>query len=230
MRDYLGRLRGGLLQEGCPIQWIRRMEGEVSDHREDLMEAWRARGLPAAEAQARAELELGDPEELAEKLAAVKRLSSWFGRHGLLAFGLLPVVGFPVLWVLALAGEVWVICGVGFGWDAHKIHLAGDDPVSFRHWAMVVYGADYVAIGLVALLFCWLSRRAGARWAWMGIACLIGSALAAFSHIHLSVHDLFVGLDRRVHWSRALIPWVVAGANRLRYWRAGRGLGTGDSA
>jgi hypothetical protein len=224
MHDYLGQLRRGLLKEGCSIQRICRMMGEVSDHREDLMEAWRAKGVPAADAQARAELALGDPQELAVELAAAQRRSSWFGRHGLVAFGLLPVVGFPVLWALLLAGELWLICGLGFGWDEQKLHLVGDDPVRFRHWANVGYGADYVAIALGALLFCWLARRTGARWAWLGCACLICSALAGSSYLNISSHNLFFGFDWRVHWSRAVIPWVVAGAIYLWHWRAARAL------
>jgi hypothetical protein len=226
MRDYLGQLRRGLLKEGCPIQRFPRIVGEVSDHREDLTEAWRAKGLPAADAQARAELELGDPQELAVELAAAQRRSSWFGRHGLVAFGLLPVVGFPVLWALLVVGEAWVIYGLGFGWNQHQMHLAGDDPVRFRHWANVGYGADYVAIGLGALVFCWLARRTGAHWAWLGCACLICSVLAGFSYLDIGSHNFAIGWGGRVHWNRALVPWVAAGATYLWYWWAGRALRT----
>jgi hypothetical protein len=224
MPDYLGQLRRRLLQEGCPIQRIHRMVSEVANHREDLADAWRSQGLTAADAQARAERDLGEPQELAEKLAAVQRRSSWSGRHPLVAFGLLPVVGFPVLWALLLAGEFWVLCGVFFGWNTHKLHLMGNDPVYYRYGATVGYGADYVAIGLVALFFCWLARRAGASWAWLGVACLLCSVLAAFSCIHIGQHYLSFNCNLQIHWSRAAVPWIVAAACYLWYWRAGRVL------
>jgi hypothetical protein len=224
MPDYLGQLRRQLLREGCPIQRIDKMVSEVANHREDLAEARRSQGLTSADAQARAELDLGEPQELAKKLAAVQRRFSWSGRHPLVAFGLLPVVGYPVLWALLLAGEFWVLCGVFFGWNTHKLHLMGNDPVSYRYGANVGYGADYVAIGLVALCFCWLARRAVASWTWLGVACLICSVLAAFSCIHIGPHYLSFNCGWQVHWSRAAIPWIVAATSYLQYLRAGRVL------
>ena len=89
--------------------------GEVSDHRDDLIEAGLAKGLSAEVAQRVAERKLGNPLELAERVVTAHRKSTWFGRHFLLTFGFLPLVAFPLLWALFLALGLWLEIGVGFG-------------------------------------------------------------------------------------------------------------------
>jgi len=55
--------------------------------------------LSEADAEARADAQLGEPAALAEQLALVLRRSSWWGRHPFIGFCLLPVLA---LWPLVV--------------------------------------------------------------------------------------------------------------------------------
>lgn len=219
MRDYLGQLRYRLLELGCPAGRMRRMVSEVADHRHDLIQAGLTEGLPADDAQYVAERRLGNPLKLAERMVTARRESSWFGRHFLVTFGFLPLLVFPLLWGLFLFLGFELELGVGFGWDSHKLHLMGNDPVAFRYWSDIAYGTDYLALALVAATFCWLARRWAVSFTWMTIACFIGSAYAAISFTHVARHNYNVGISYHLQWMRALMPMLVVGVVRLNRWR-----------
>lgn len=204
MPDYIEQLRRRLVELGCPIAQMRRLVQEVADHREDLKQAALAEGLAEVGAEVRADVQLGDPLALAEHLMTAQRRSSWWGRHFVITFCLLPLLAVPVLWVLLLFLDLSLEFALGYGWDSKKLHVAAGNPVSFHHLAMAVHCADYVAIALVTLLFCWLARRSAVSLKWMVTACAICSLHALLpgpssSHIllrwvSLGLHN---GLERR---------------------------------
>src|SRR6185436_4837334 len=84
------QFRQRLIELGCPHGRIRRDIRELSDHHEDLRNAALEEGLSEAAADARAAQQLGEPVALAEHLAAALRNSSWWGRHPVLGFCVLP--------------------------------------------------------------------------------------------------------------------------------------------
>lgn len=219
MRDYMRQLRCRLLELGYPASRVRRMMGEVSDHRDDLIEAGLAKGLSAEVAQRVAERKLGNPLELAERVVTAHRKSTWFGRHFLLTFGFLPLVAFPLLWALFLALGLWLEIGVGFGWNKQKLHLVNENFPTFRFWAHVAYNTDYAALALAAFIFCWLARRWAVSFTWMTIACLIGSVYAAGTFTNVARHVYTVGYSNHIEWMRALMPVLVVGMWHLNHWR-----------
>jgi hypothetical protein len=217
MPDFIEQLRGRLAELGCPPARLRRMVREMADHREDLVRAASANGLSAPGALDHADAQLGNPLALAEDLMVTFRRSSWWGRYYLVAFGFLPLLAYPLLWVLFLTAGLALEFAVGFGWNEKKLHAAANNPVTFHHWAAVAHGADYLAIALVAFLFCWLARRSGVSLAWMLIACLVCSTYALVSYTHIDRHNYSAGLTWHPQWTRAAIPILVVGTIYLRH-------------
>ncbi|HVM62766.1 MAG TPA: hypothetical protein VMV72_18035 [Verrucomicrobiae bacterium] len=210
---YLAQLRGRLVDLGCPVFQVRRLVREVADHRDDLLRTAVVEGCSASEAEARADGQLGDPLELAERLTAVVRRSSWWGRHSFIGFGLLPVVVIPVLWVLLTGVGIWLEYAVGCGLNDDRLHAAAARPDGFRHICMAINGADYVAIVLVTLLFCWLTYRAAASFKWTVTACVVSALWALFTRVSIQPHNLWLGFwgTWPVHniWTPQLIRCAV---------------------
>jgi hypothetical protein len=212
MPDFIEQLRRRLGELGCPRMQVRRLVQEVADHHEDLKQAALSEGLSEANAEAHANAQLGDPVALAEHLMVMLLRSSWWGRHSLIAFCLLPLLAVPVLWTLFLMLGLSLEFALGFGWDWKKLHVATDNPVAFHHLVLALHGADYVAIALVTLLFCWLARRSGVSLKWMVIACAICSLYASFVYARIWPHNFEVGITWTPQWIEAAIPLLIAGA------------------
>jgi len=216
MSDFIEPLRRRLVELGCPLAQVRRLVQEVADHREDLKQAAMSEALSGADAEARANAQLGDPLVLAEHLMVVLRRSSWWGRHFVIGFGVLPILAVPVLWTLFLFLGLSLEFALGFGWDWKKLHVAADNPVAFHHLVLALHGADYVAIALVTLLFCWLARRSAVSLKWMVTSCAICSLYALITWGRIEPHSFTLGftisLSMTQQWIRAAIPLLIAGA------------------
>jgi hypothetical protein len=77
---------------------------------------------------------------------------------------------------------------------------------------LALHGADYVAIALVTLLFCWLARRSGVSLKWTVIACGICSLYASFVYARIWPHHFALGVTWTPQWIEAAIPLLIAGA------------------
>ena len=86
----LTQIERRLTELACPPGQLRRKIRELAEHHEDLKRDALEEGLPEADAEARANELLGEPVALAEHLAAALRQSSWWGRHPIIGFCLLP--------------------------------------------------------------------------------------------------------------------------------------------
>lgn len=219
MPDYIAQLRFRLLELGCPAARLQRMIREVADHREDLEQAALAEGLSAAEAGAQTDERLGNPQTLAEHLMTSQRQASWCGRHRVIAFGLLPLLTFPILWALVLGLDLALGYALGFGWSYHRLRAAADNPATFHYLVMTVNGADYVAIAVVTALFCGLAGRSAAGRSWTLLAGLICALYSLFIGTHLSPHNFAVGLSPWPHWTQAAVPLLVLG---MAHWNQRR--------
>jgi hypothetical protein len=229
MPDFIQQLRGRLLKLGCPIARIERVAQEVADHRQDLKQAGLAEGLSEADAEARADASLGDPLVLAEQTMMSVRRSTWWGRHCVVTFGLLPIFAW-VLWTLMLVCEIWL---VNWGWDNKKFDPA--NPITVHRLLLAFRLTDYLGVALVALLFCRLARRTAVNPGWMLISCVISSMVALIYWSELALHtsttstrapgtmtstttttmnfsvDL-ISQPNSQSWLRAMIPLLVVGA------------------
>ena len=210
--DFIESLRRRLVELGCPLAQARRLVQEVADHREDLKQAALAEGLSEVGAETRADVQLGDPLALAEQLLVALRRSSWWGRHCVIGFGVLPVLAVPVLWLALLFLQLSLEFTLGFGWDPEKLHAAAANPVVFRHLVIVIQCADSIAIALVALLFCWLARRAAVSFKWLVLSCVICSLYASFVYARIRPHHFMLGITWTPQWIEAAIPLLIAGA------------------
>jgi hypothetical protein len=213
--DFIESLRHRLVELGCPIAQVRRLVREVADHHEDLKQAAISGGLSEADAEARANAQLGDPPVLAEQMMASLRRSSWWGRHYVITFGLLPLLAYPVLWALFLVLELLLVVTLGYGWDSKKLNVVANDPIAFHRLLMACHVVDYLAIALATLLFCWLARRSAVKLKWMAISCAICSLAAVITWVKIEPHSFSLGLSANsrlyMPWYRGAIPLLVAG-------------------
>jgi hypothetical protein len=205
MPNYIEQLRGRLFKLGCPITHVRRLTREVADHREDLKQAGLAERLSEMDAEARADASLGNPLVLAEQMMTSVRRSSWWGRHYVITFALLPVVAYPVVWVLFLILEILLVV-TRYGWDQKKLHTATTNPVTFHYMFLAFQFADYLGIALATLLFCWLARRTAVKLKWMVISCVICSLLAVIFWVRLAP-NLSINVNGNVSTDLASMPW-----------------------
>ncbi|HEY5911420.1 MAG TPA: permease prefix domain 1-containing protein [Verrucomicrobiae bacterium] len=213
----IGQFERRLAELGCPPRELRRYAEEIADHHEDLKEAALEEGLAEAEAEARATRLLGEPVALAERFAAVLRQSSWFGRHRVLTFCILPPVGIFAASIFGLgvalgllrlyysADEWSVLAGEGDGWN----------PI-----ALGVRTSWYVAMGLVTLVFCWLSRRCSAGIGWALAACVVCSIQSLFGFCSVVPHSTTIGYSLSPNWHCALLPLVIGSAIYALHQRA----------
>ena len=223
MPDFIEPLRRRLVELGCAIAHVRRLVQEVADHREDLKQAALSEGLSGVDAEARANGQLGDPSALAENLMVALRRSSWWGRHYVVTFGLLPLLVYPVLWALILLLQLALEFALGYGWDSKKLRAAADDPVTLQYLLMTCHFMDYLAVALATLLFCWLARRAAVSLKWMAVSCAICSLAAVITYARIEPHSFFLGFNMNSHllmpWFRGAIPLLVAGTVYAFQWR-----------
>ena len=216
--DFIERLCRRLVELGCPLAQVRRLVREVADHREDLKQAALAEGLSGPGAEARTDVQLGDPLYLAERLMAAQRRSSWWGRHYVITFGLLPVLAVPVLWALVLLLELFLLVGVlGHGWNLTKLRPMADDPVTFSYLLMIFQLMDYLAVAFVALALHRLARRAAVNRKWMMIAFGLCSFYSLLSWASVEPHHFSLGFSANLHfhmhyeqWIKGMIPLAVA--------------------
>lgn len=216
MRDFIETLRRRLVELGCPLAQVRRVVREVADHREDLKQAALAEDLSHNDAEARADAQLGDPLVLAEQMMVSLRRSSWWGRHCIVTFVLLPLLTFPVLWLVLLFLELLVTVTLGYGWNQEKLHEAANNPAAFHHLLEAFHVMDYLALGLATLLFCWRARRTAVKLRWMAISCVLCSVVAVITWVKLEPHTITAGFTMNSHldvpWYRGAVPLLVAGA------------------
>jgi hypothetical protein len=217
--DFIEQLQCRLVGLGCPIVQVRRLVQEVADHREDLKQAALLEGSSECTVETRAEAQLGNPLDLAERLVVALRDSSWWGRHSIIGFCLLPLMAVPVLWGLLVFLGLWLGFATSYGLDSNQLHIAADNSGRFHHIVVAVQCTDYIAIALVTLLFCWLARRSALNLKWTVAACSICSLYAAFSQLSIVPHSLSLRVQWTPQWIRSAIPLlIVATIHTIRRW------------
>ena len=226
MSDLLFRFHRRLLELGCPPRRARLIVREIADHRDDLLAAALAAGLDPAAAQARADSELGDPLTLAERHVAVLRQSSWWGRHPLLGFGLVPFLAVPFLWLLWLGLGIGCVSLLLYGGNSVAFGHAVNNPDYFPSWALALQLFCQVGFAVIALIFCWLGRRwaLGAKWTF--IACAFVALYAFVIWARITPHNFalyagvyFLKLPYNSFFNAA-IPLLVAAFFHLSQRRA----------
>lgn len=143
-----------LLRAGVSPRRIVRLLGEIEAHYDDLVAEAQASGLSRSEGEAQAEARLGPQDVLIAGIMARPELRSWARRWPWLAFVLLPLLGFALLFALSMLVMVGTV--------SLSEHVLGSAPVHSRILPVLCE-----ALILVAL---WIAPIAAA-----GVACLLAA-------------------------------------------------------
>jgi hypothetical protein len=227
----IGQFERRLVELGCPAVRARGKARELSDHWADLKQAGLEDGLSESEAEGRAAAQLGEPTRLAEYLIWTMRQSSWWGRHPILGFCILPLFGFIPVWVVCgwlLIAVVWLaghLVGPDYLVTRETAHALALDPTEFTHYAQPLnLILNAAASALMAGLFCLLARRSASGLKWIAAACAVCSLGCAFSRTEIVPGSIAVAWVSKPNWSCATIPWLVAALAFGRYWLVVRRL------
>jgi hypothetical protein len=217
--SYLEAYQRRLLELGCPAARLQRHVREMADHLEDLKQAAREEGLSEADAAARAGEWLGEPAALAENAARALRQSSWWWRHRLIGFCLLPL----------LAIIAWITGGLLLGclaWRAFlpaaQVQAMADGGSGFDLLELGVQGVFHSAIAFASILFCWLALRSPAGMAWAALSCAVCALYGLFGYVGIKPHLVFAGFASSPDWPNLIssaIPLGVAAVAFARHWR-----------
>ncbi|MGA2052562.1 MAG: hypothetical protein ABSH19_04545 [Opitutales bacterium] len=218
MSDPILQFRRRLLELGCPPAPLRRIVREFAEHHHDLQNAALASGLDPAAARARADSELGDPVALAEQHLAVLRQSSWWGRHPVLAFGLVPLLATPILWALWLGLGIGSVSLLLYGGNSVAFGHAVNNPYYFYRFALALRLFGHAGIALEAILFCWLARRFALGAKWMFTACAVVAFHAFGMWARVAPHNFSIGYGYILYFWKfplsnflsAAIPLLIA--------------------
>lgn len=221
--NLIQKFESRLVELGCPVAKTRRAVHEMADHYEDLKHVAREEGLSTAEAEARAEKHLGEPLALAEHAASALRQASWWGRHRIIGFCVLPPLCLVPAWILCvlLCGSLLWLIELAFApsagtWITGLMAQTGKTGAFFPILEAVLNAS---LIGLFAVLFCWLAQRSAAGLKWAILACVTSAVHGLFFHISLTAHHLVIGYSWSPNWVCAITPLLVAGGFLLRQRR-----------
>ncbi len=209
----LQQIERGLVELDCPPAQLRRRLRELADHHEDLKRDALEEGLSETDAEAQADKLLGEPAVLAAQLAATLRQSSWWGRHPIVGFCLLPPLAIFSFFFLTLYFD-YGICYVSLPKEQISDLANSGRELKFCQW--LVTGNFYASTILTAALFATLARRTVAGMKWTLILCVLCALLGAFFYVAISPHNITLGLWTHLQWTGLLLPLAVAGG---AWWR-----------
>ena len=207
-----------LVEMGCPGRRLTEYVHELAEHFEDLKQAALEEGLPEKDAEAQARELLGDPVFLAENAVTILRQSSWWGRHPVLGFVVLPWPAFIVAGLVSwgiLAGLCWLlgfIFGPAYRVDASIGHALSDNVEAFKTFvAPFNTGTHLGAVFLVPLVFCWMARRAAMGLTWMLAACASCAFISIYAISEIRPHQvIFMVSSNPSNQLLAATPLLVA--------------------
>ncbi|HXC99829.1 MAG TPA: hypothetical protein VN048_10845 [Verrucomicrobiae bacterium] len=219
MRDstVIAELERRLAEFGFRDARLRLRARELREHHEDLKQAALEEGMSETDAEARAEKLLGEPYALAAQISAVLRQSSWYGRHPVITFCLLPLVGMLLMMALGLGVDALAtrLC-----FRAGEVSLLAETGAGMALLNTVVLGTWCGMVLLTAIFFCWLAQRTARGLIWALTACAVCSFYSCCAGIQLHPHQvtLCCGFPPALfhpdwvplNWMPLLAPMLVA--------------------
>lgn len=206
-----------LIELGCPTRYIQRSVAELSEHLEDLSQAKIEDGLENTTARARASEQIGDPARLAECLVASFRQASWWGRHPVIGFCLLPPLALMILLPAAALG-LYGLFLLGNLFSRHPIPLdefknaVATAPAAFAEWRNLLLSFIHsVPIAVNTIFFCKLVARSASGLKWLAVTCAVCSATGLFTWTGFSQGGFYLGYGSpSVHnWISAIVPLLI---------------------
>lgn len=202
-----------LVELGCPPRPLEERVRELAEHYEDLKQAALDEGLPEREAEGQAVARLGDPITLAENAVTLIRQSSWWGRHPIIGFCLLPFPVFILGWTACWVSLFW-LCRI-LGWvfcpsyvlDDQTFVGLNDEPKVFSSIAdRLTIAVSLITTLTVVAILCKKARRAALGLNWMLIVCASCAFINFFSSAAIRANGASVTLSCGFYW----YPWYPA--------------------
>jgi hypothetical protein len=178
MRDHrFHEITFQLLNAGVSPRRVRRLVAELADHHDDLLAELNATGLSRQEADTEAFARL-DTDAMVADVLARPELRSWVRRWPWIAFTVVPIAMFAVLFVGMLATLAFSL-----DFAQNSLGLNFGSSASLGSFTRGLLGAAVWILPIIAASACCalaLSRRAPAIWATASV--LLVSALGAVTN------------------------------------------------
>lgn len=175
-RPWLETLRRELARQNLPPFYVERLVEELSDHFTDFMEdrmSTDAKDLRSVASH------LGTVRDIAAAAHSEFRKTTFWGRHPIVSFVLLPILALPAVWAVSFIVVLLTAKLLGFE--------SGGSPsqamTEWAEWAMpgVLFAALFAPVVAVAALVCRLGQRAGVNWKWTVCACSIVAVIGGMA-------------------------------------------------
>jgi hypothetical protein len=203
-----------LLRAGIAARHARRAVQELREHYADVVQELRAAGMSPAEIEAQAAQRLGSDQDFVSHMLERPELRSWAYRRPFVAFTLLPILAFIIVFVLSVA----LLIAAFESAEHWRTTLPASTTAALR-WvggALFVH-ALWVAPVLVGAASCFVAarQRVPARWAISGAMVLGLLAASMTGHLEASPATSHgsVGFGFGIGISTA-VPALVAIASR----------------
>jgi hypothetical protein len=191
-RPWFDEIQKRLVQEDLPPEYIQRLLDELTDHFQDIEEK-------NMSTEANVELQMGEPERVADAAAEAYKRASYSHRHPFvtfLIFGVSPLVVMIASIVLIAVG-IAEICGICRDCGINitdENHFGGIDPTALS-WALGLITV-IVPAALLTIVYCRFARRLGLKRKWM----IASFAVVAFVSM-LPTHGLVLsGVPGASRW------------------------------
>jgi len=218
MPERIQSFANKLVRSGLPTGYVERTVRELAEHRMDLKNEGLAAGLSETAAEAFADEKLGDLDRLAWSVVTQMRRASWWGRHRIISFCVLPVVSF-FLWFALVALVAAGMTGLS-EWLQHKGTAPEPNWAWLNMFLLLAYHGGMVG---VPVWWCLLARRRFCGFKWAFIACGLLALHGLFNEVSWQCAPgghLRWGYTLPAHgWLGFAAPLVAFGLIHASGWR-----------
>jgi hypothetical protein len=217
---FLEQFKRRAEERTCPARKLRKQAEELELHHDFLQHTFRKEGFSDFDAEAKASKQLGNPIALADEAADAARQASWWGRHPIIGYILLPIVLLgPALVATALLSALAIrlrftneqLQGL---FSSQNSSALGEAKSLLR--ALVVI--HYAVLMFLTLPFTWMARRSAVGLGWATVPCLICACQGMFLHASIGRGGMRLYYDDRPNWLAGLGPLLIAAAGFVRQW------------
>ncbi|MSM41424.1 MAG: hypothetical protein GJT30_17535 [Geobacter sp.] len=189
MRHDLDWLKTTLIRRGIPVRQACRLVGELADHVEDAENDLLLAGKSPREAALLAREKLGGMELLADEISTCFAKRTFWGKHPVLSFVLLPLFSFALIPIVPIVtGNLLVrfldrLKEQGIGYDLQAVlSYCNNGFLAYQYLLAAVCAAGF--IGIATRYACSMKWAAAAT----GILAVLGGLLVSVLTVGPPVH------------------------------------------
>ncbi|MDB6023028.1 MAG: hypothetical protein JWQ04_2885 [Pedosphaera sp.] len=219
---FLEQFKRRAVELGYPERKLRRKVEELDLHHDFLKRTALKEHLSEEAAEARSSVELGNPVTLAEEAAAAQRQSSWWGRHPIIGYILLPILllGPTLIGAIALMFVAGLLRMPKEQWNDYGsgVMNGGTSMKEIGLLIKTLFKLHYLLLTLLPIPFCWMARRSASGLLWVTVPCVICAVQGMCLQIIWPPHPrgIPLGYFMDPNWLGGLGPLMIAGANWLQ--------------